>query len=537
MAAPYRGHNEGVAKPHRAEDPRQRVGAAIDIGTNSIHLVVARAGDGGRFEVLTREKESVRLGHGSGDMRRLDADAIERGITALRRFRQLADVHDAQITAVATSAVREAANRDEFIRRARDEAGIEVEVISGVEEARLIHLGVLQAVPVYERRHLVVDIGGGSTEVVVAERDDVHVARSVKLGAIRLTDRFFPGGAVRPEAVEACRGYVRSYLAPLAREILEWGFDVAVGSSGTITSAAAMVQHARGLDTSRGVNNVAFRRDELHEVVQRLTLACTSQERRCVPGLDARRADIIVGGLVLLEELFDQLGIDTMIASEYALREGVLLSQARDHGHDAFHHLSDIRRSGVQRMLQLFERDRVHVEHATDLALRIFDETAAAHQLGPDERDLLEAGGMLHNVGLFISHAAHHKHSYYVIRNSDQLVGFTDHEIEIMSQVARYHRKGAPTTRQPEFAALDQRSRRIVSLLAGMLRLGIALDRTHANVVHDVQCRLVDTRVDITAIVRAGSDPALEMYTAEQRKGPLEQALGLRIEVTASRDR
>jgi exopolyphosphatase/guanosine-5'-triphosphate,3'-diphosphate pyrophosphatase len=230
MAARYRGHDGRVTKPRQRLDDEDAVRAAIDIGTNSIHLVVARLGHDGRFDVLTREKETVRLGHGSSDMTEMDAAAIDRGIQTLRRFRQIADSYDARIIAVATSAVREAANREDFLRRARDEAGIEVEVISGVEEARLIHLGVLQAVPVFDRQHLTVDIGGGSTEFVVGKAAQVHVARSVKLGAIRLTDRFFPSGAVRPRYVRECREFVRSYLAPLAREIDPWGFDVAVGS-------------------------------------------------------------------------------------------------------------------------------------------------------------------------------------------------------------------------------------------------------------------------------------------------------------------
>jgi exopolyphosphatase/guanosine-5'-triphosphate,3'-diphosphate pyrophosphatase len=513
----------------RAGDVR----AAIDIGTNSIHVVVARVPPAGGIEILTRDKEPVRLGHGSGDMERLEPDAIERGIETLRRYRQLADSFDATVRAVATSAVREAANRDEFLRRARDEAGIEVEVISGVEEARLIHLGVLQAVPVYDRQHLTVDIGGGSTEFVVAKGHDVHVARSVKLGAIRLTDRFFPGGVVRGRQVRECRSYIDAYLAPLAHEVEPWGFEVAVGSSGTINAIATMVEHRRGRDTSRGVNNVVFTRSELAAVVEDLVDARTPEQRlERVPGLDPRRADIIVGGAVLLEEIFDRLGISSMVASEYALREGVLLDVAGDHVRETFHHLSDIRRQGVQRVMELFERDRPHVEHSTDLALRLFDGTQALHGFDTWERDLLEAGGLLHNVGLFISHSAHHKHSYYVIRNSDQLVGFTDHEIEVMALIARYHRKSAPSPRHAEFAALSDYDRRVVSVLAGMLRVGIALDRTHSQVVRDVACTVSRDVVDAAVRLEPGADATLELYTAEQRKDLVESALGVRLALT-----
>jgi exopolyphosphatase/guanosine-5'-triphosphate,3'-diphosphate pyrophosphatase len=522
----------GRATSAREEAPGD-VHAAIDIGTNSIHMVVARIGPGGGLDVITREKESVRLGHGSGDMNELDADAVDRGIATLTRFRRLAESFDAKLRAVATSAVREAANRDEFIRRARDEAGIDVEVISGVEEARLIHLGVLQAVPVFDRQHLTVDIGGGSTEFVVAKSDQVHVARSVKLGAIRLTDRFFPEGTVRTRNVRDCRSYVDAYLAPLAHEIEPWGFDVAVGSSGTIVAIATMIEHRRGRDPSRGVNNVAFSREELADVVEALVAARTPEMRLAdVPGLDARRADIIVGGAILLEEIFDTLDITSMVVSEYALREGALLDLARQQNDDAFHHLSDIRRQGVQRVIELFERDRAHVEHSTDLALRLFDATRSIHGLGTGERDLLEAGGFLHNVGLFISHSAHHKHSYYVIRNSDQLVGFTDHEVEIMALVARYHRKSVPSARHTEFAALSEHDRRIVSLLAGMLRVGIALDRTHSHVVRDITCTVRLGTLATTVHLRPGAEATLELYTAAQRKDLLEATLGVPLTLT-----
>jgi exopolyphosphatase/guanosine-5'-triphosphate,3'-diphosphate pyrophosphatase len=282
------------------------------------------------------------------------------------------------------------------------------------------------------------------------------------------------------------------------------------------------------------VNNVAFDRDDLAAVVAAVTAARTSEERLAIPGLDSKRADIIVGGAILLEQIVDKLGIGSMIVSEYALREGVLLDVAHPQGNDAFHHLSDIRSHGVRRVADLFERDRPHVEHSTDLALRVFDETRSVHGLGTTERDLLEAGGVLHNVGLFISHSAHHKHSYYLIRNSDQLVGFTDHEIEIMALIARYHRKGMPTTRHSEFGELDAEHQRVVRTLAGMLRVGIALDRTHAHAVDDVHCQVDPDQIVIEAHVRPGVDATLELYTAEQRKDLLQDALERPVRVVAT---
>lgn len=508
------------------------VRAAIDIGTNSFHLLIARLLDGGGFEIITREKENVRLGHGAGEMSRLEPDAIERGVQALARFRRVIDAYPgARVKAVATSAVREAANRDQFLSRARDEAGIDVEVISGVEEARLIHRGVVQAIPVHDRTHLVVDIGGGSTEFVVAKGDELLLARSLKLGAIRLTDRFFPGGIVRARDVKDCREFVRAYLTPLARDVARQPTDLAIVSSGTALAIATMLEVGRGRGVARWLNNVKVPRRELADLIDKLVSARTPEARLlAVPGLDERRADIIVGGALLLEQIMDTLRLDEVIASEYALREGVLLDEHVPPG-DGFHRLDDIRRSGVQRVVERFERDRPHVEHATDLALRIFDELQPLHGLDEAARDHLEAAGMLHNVGLFVSHSAHHKHSYYVIRNTDQLVGFTDHELEIIALVARYHRKSSPSPKHVEFAALHEDDQRLVRTLAGLLRVAIALDRTHRRLVDDVSCTIWPDRVVIRTIARPEVDVSLELYTANQRRDLLAESLGRAVEI------
>lgn len=512
--------------------------AAIDIGTNSIHLLVARTPAAGRMEILAQEKEVVRLGHGADDMKRLTPDAIDRGIEALRRFRQVADIWDAEISAVATSAVREAENHEEFTDRARDEAGIDVEVIAGVEEARLIHVGVLHALPIYETRRVVIDIGGGSTEVVVGERDEVIDARSLKLGAIRLTDRFFAADELTKDAVKECRRYVRSFVAPTAREFLEHGFDVAVGSSGTIQTLAAMALARRGDDPSRPLNNLSFSAEELAGVIDDLTSARTAKERAKLPGMDAKRADIIVAGAIILEQVVAALRIDQLTVSTFALREGVLLDTVSHRTGDALHHLTDLRRASTVHLADALDPDREHSDHLTSLAVTLYDATAEVHGLDESFRELLEAAGLLHNVGLFISHSAHHKHSYYVIRNSEHLLGFNDHEIELIAQVARYHRKSAPKDKHPEWAALRSEDRRAVAVLAGLLRVAIGLDRSHALAVASVDAVVDDAAgaLQITVNPAAGADPSLELYSADQRKDLLADALGLDVEVALRSD-
>ena len=298
--------------------------AALDLGTNSFHLVVARVvGDG--FEVVAREKETIRLGHGGGDMKELAPDAIERGIAALRRMGRIAQTHGAAVRAVATSAVREAENAQVFIDRARDEAGIDVEVVSGVEEARLIHLGVLYAVPAFDSRLVLVDIGGGSTEVLVGERGETLAARSFKLGAVRLTDRFFPGGTIANEAVEHARSHIRSVLAGFDGEVAQHGFDLAVASSGTAETVAAMVNAARGAAPPRSFNRFTFTVAELDVVVAALVAHHTASARAAVPGLASARTDIIVAGALVLQCVSQAFGIEQYTFSDGALREGVLI--------------------------------------------------------------------------------------------------------------------------------------------------------------------------------------------------------------------
>lgn len=510
------------------------VHAAIDVGTNSFHLVVARTTDSGRIDVLTQEKEVVRLGSGSGDMKELTDDAMDRGVGTLRRFRQVAEIFGSDLVAVATSAVREAANRDVFVRRAWEEAGVHVEVISGVEEARLIRLGALQAVPVFDQRHLVIDIGGGSTEFVVGQRSEVLAARSVKLGAVRLTDRFFADGRSRKGQVRLCREHLRSYLNPVVRDLEPFDLDVVVGSSGTIENLTEMAARRRG-DTPGSINGMVLTSTELDSVVDDVLAAKTSAERTAIPGLDPKRADIIVAGALLLQQALAELGIDELTASAFALREGVLIDRQAEPVAGTIHHLSDPRRTSVGHLAEQFDPDADHSAHSTELALSIFDQTVDLHGLGEAERDLLDAAGLLHNVGLAISHASHHKHSYYVIRNSELLTGFTDRELELIAQIARYHRKSAPKAKHDEFAALDDDDRRLVQMCAAMLRLGIALDRTHAGVVDEVTCSHDDGTLTVTASVESTREADLELYTADERSGPLADALGVDVDIELAR--
>jgi len=496
--------------------------AAVDVGTNSLHLVVARTTDGDRFDVLTREKEMVRLGSGSTDMKELAPDAVERAVAALGRFRRIADSHAAPLRAVATSAVREAQNREVLLRRSLEEAGVDIEVVSGVEEARLIHLGVLQALEVYDRRLLLCDIGGGSTELLVGERGEVLASTSLKLGAVRLTNRFFAGDALHPSAVDSCRRHIQAVLSAFDRPVDRHGFEVAVGSSGTIEQVLRIGRALDGDEPLRSLNGAVLARKQVNAVAQATVEATRAGTTAELPDLDPKRADILLAGVLVLEGVVKRFGIKELMISEYALREGVLLDTISRQRGGSLPHLRDVARRSVVDLMAACDEDPGHSEHVANLALQLFDATADRHGLGAEARALLEAGALLANVGLVVSHGQHHKHAYYVIRNSDRLVGFTDGEIELVAQIARYHRKSAPKAEHPEWAALPADEQALVRAAAGVLRVAIGLDRSHAQVVIGVRAEWVDDQLHI--VVQPASpdaDTALEVYAANERSGLL----------------
>ncbi len=347
-----------------------RVIAAIDIGTTSLHLVVARATAPNHFEMLTREKEPVRLGSGRGDFNLLADDAIDRAVEVLKRFAQIAARWDATIHAVATSAVREAANRAVFIERARTEAGIEVSVIAGPEEARLIHLGVIRAVPVADRRVLCIDIGGGSTEFVLAEGAEIISAQSKKLGAIRLTDRFFPKGRIKDGSIVACRAYIRSFLLPESRQYAGHRPELGVASSGTALAVAAIAAALAGRDPVNIANEVVTKAD-IRAVVEAVTAHTKPKDRRAVPGLESHRVDLIVAGALLLEEIMDQVGLDEVTVTDYALREGLLFDVLTESHADAAHELNDVRLHSILHLVDRLDPDPVHAIRVSALAIGI----------------------------------------------------------------------------------------------------------------------------------------------------------------------
>lgn len=500
--------------------------AAIDIGTNSVHMVVARIDDKG-FTVVTSEKEVVRLGEGSEGLDHLTREAMDRGVAALAHMRRVADAHGATIRAVATSAVREAGNADIFVTRVREECGITVEVISGIEEARLIALGVRQSLNLGSDDVVMIDIGGGSTEVTLGNGRRTRIAQSIKLGAVRLTDRFL-SAATNDVTVRNLRSHVRMSFANLAHEIAPHGFDRVVLSSGTCETLARIAA-AMGGAPPRQLNGFRFDRGQLDAVVEEVLRADSVESRRAIGGMDPRRADIIVAGAVILQEMVRALGAEVLEYSEYALREGVLIDCIqRMRGDRTWRTNSAL--DSARRLADRCSVDMEHAGHVAAVSLSILRSLARSYEVDLSLAPLLEAAAILANVGNAVSYSRHHHHSYYIIRNAD-LVGFSDAEIETIALVSRYHRKGGPKKSHPEFEGLDEESRHDVELLAGILRIATGLDRSHDRSVSIVNgsVRTVagrDTFI-VSARCSAGDEVAeLNRYTAQSRTGLLEEYLG-----------
>jgi len=511
--------------------------AAIDVGTNSFHLIVVRLLGENRFSVIAKEKIVVRLGESASQIKHLGEEAMNRGVEAMNLFALVAARTGARVRAVATSAVREASNGDEFVERVREAAGIDIEVISGPEEARLIYLGVMQALPVFNRRIALFDIGGGSIEFLVGEQGRILYANSFKIGAIRMTQRFFPRERVTTQEVEACRLFIRGDIYHASQEIRRHGIRELIASSGTAQTIAAMAIAARGEVAPESLNGQRLTRREVRSIVGRIIKARTFDERSQIPGVDPRRADILVAGALALETIVEECDAEAIVISSYALREGIVLDTVEKmEGARGAARLSELRFETVMKIGRMYNFDEAHARKVADLALVMYDELSGLHRLGEGDREHLEAAALLHDIGYYISHASHHKHSYYLIRNSEAF-GFTNEEIVMIASVARYHRKSHPKARHPEFADLRPSDQRRVRILSAILRIADGLDRTHNANVESVGLSIDEGVIAIRVICRPDSNPTFELWSVERKKELMEEVFERRVVCFADVDR
>ncbi len=513
--------------------------AAIDIGTNSIHMVVADVEPVlASFAIVAAEKETVRLGECCARTGDLSEAAMGRSLAALKRFREICrTLRVVETIAVATSATREAANGREFIERIAAETGIAVEVISGTEEARRIYLGVLSAVDLGGQPHIVLDIGGGSTELVLGDGREPEYLSSTKIGAVRLTDAFVREDPIGSADFERLRQYVVGMLERPTDELrvrLGGQPPRLIGTSGTVEAVAGLVglqatgftpETLQGYEVSLGAVEQAVR----------LLRRSTYDERAQWVG--ERRAEIVLAGAVILQEAMRLLGATRLRVCTRSLREGLIVNWMLERGYiaDRYRYQSEIAQRSVLRLARKYEVNLEYGQQVATLAQALFDRTRGVlHDWGDRERELLGAAALLHNCGHFISHDAHHKHSYYLIRHGN-LLGFTEMEIEAIANLARYHRKSGPKPRHENFQRLtDRRLRWFVEQMYPLLRLAVALDRRQIGAIAGVdwQCDLKGKRCVLTLMPKHPEDPCeLELWSLGYKKEAFEERYGLRLEV------
>ena len=495
---------------------QQPVLAAIDVGTNAVRLELARPDAEGSLETLHQERDPIRPGEGvftSGEMPEETADRL---LSTLRRYAALCRRHKARVRAVATSAMRDAKNREEIVQRVRDEAGLNLEVVSGKEEARLICLGVLHRKPPHARS-LLVDIGGGSTEVVLATGERPDDLWSLALGSVRLTEMFDAAGKVTPKQLRLMRSYVEEHLRKAIPERLPNLPRVALGSSGTINAVV-------GYAASEGTGHASMR--QLTHAVE--TLAEMTPERRR-KRFDPRRADIIVAGATVLERVARHLGVESVTGVNRGLRDGLLVDLLyRQDTTREDHSLADAAVSMGRRL----HFDEKHARQVASLALTLFDELAALHQLPLSCRPYLETAALLHDVGNAVSYERHHKHTYYLIHNGD-IPGLADRERELVARVARYHQRSPPELNHSGMEGLSTTEARLVRKLATLLRVANALDSSHHQPVKEM--RAVNGRDAVSLHFKSRQPVDLELWTVERETALFRRVFGKRLTLHVSR--
>ncbi|MEB3276603.1 MAG: Ppx/GppA phosphatase family protein [Cyanobacteriota bacterium] len=518
------------------------------MGTNSIHLLIAAVDPGlGSFNVVVTEKSPTRLGErdpASGD---LTPAAIERALQTLRHCRDLAESHGVeQIVTAATSAVREAPNGREFLGTVQEQLGLDVDLVSGPEEARLIYLGVLSGMAFGERPHVIIDIGGGSTELILADGHDARVLSSTRIGAVRLQREFGQQDPLPSARRTFLNAYIQGAMDPAVAQVkaaLQPGEQpLLVATSGTAMALASLAA-AEDPRPPLKLHGYRLSRERLDQLVSRL-LTMTPEQRRALPALNDRRAEIIVPGALILQSTMASLQIAELVIGERALREGLIVDWMLRNAllDDRLAFQSTIRERTVLHLARGFGVDLGRAERVAGYALSLYDQTRGVlHDDRGEGRQLLWAAAMLHTCGQHINIGAYHKHTWYLIRHGE-LLGYTEAEHLMVAAIARYHRRSLPKKRHESWQLIDGRAaRHTVASMALLLRLAAALDRRPQALIEALQVtvsqgRSADTRtvgISLQPVVNGGrADLSLERWSLAACAAWVQEAAGVELEVT-----
>jgi exopolyphosphatase/guanosine-5'-triphosphate,3'-diphosphate pyrophosphatase len=503
--------------------------AAIDIGSNSVRLLVAEALRGGAYRILDEEREPTRLGRSVSENGRLDDESMERTVAALRTFKEIAAGYQVtSLRTIATCAVREARNGPEFCRQVREQVGLDVEVITGDREARLAFSSVQNAFDLTGKNVIVADIGGGSTEVVFSTGNLIESIFSTPLGAVRLTEQFHLGEGAEPEAfprdVARMEAEVASCLKKRTSRPL-FAPHFLVGCGGTFTTLAELVMASKK-EVDIPVAGYRVSHAEVRHLLDRL-LKMPLRARRSMAGMTPDRADIIVAGLTIVDALMKRFRVNTLAIHTRGVRDGLVREMIDDALGAAVDDPAH-RDAAIERLAAACSGELEHGRTVALLAGRIFDQLAGPLELVQGDRQLLECAARLQDVGYVINYDQHHKHSYHLIRNS-RLPGIRAHDLEIIANVARYHRGAHPKRKHENLARLSSDDQRRVQRMAAILRLAGGLDRSRSQQVRDVIVRLENDRVSFDVV--ADQEPLVDVWGAQRRADLFESVFGMPLEI------
>lgn len=495
--------------------------AAIDIGTNSIRCIIAEASKEGTFKIMDDEKATVRLGERLAMTGVISDEASNRAIEAIRRFQKLiTGLNVEAVEAVATSAVRSATNGKELVATLSKELGYEIRVISGEEEAELTAASALANFDMYGKRYVMIDIGGGSVEIITAYGNHVEEFYSLDLGAVVMTDRFLTSDPIAEGELRKLQRHIRESLKrTFAGKRIS--VDSLIGSGGTLTAVGCMAMQMRKDNYVSIHGSEVFRAEVVH------LLAMLDHKdlkgRRTIAGLNQDRADIIVAGVVVIDELMRFFEANRVLINERGIREGLLIRAMKRLGLTTGSGAAPTWKDAVKEFARSCHIDEPHAAHVAGMALSIFDALVLPFGMKTSEKKLLEAAAILHDSGYFISYGSHHKHSYHLIRHAE-LFGFTPRERELIAQIARYHRKSLPKRKHEAFQSLKEQDQVTVARLGGILRLADGLDRRRNGLVQDISCLFGGTTITIQLI--ATEDISVEIFGANAKKDLFEKAFG-----------
>ncbi|MBS0151820.1 MAG: Ppx/GppA family phosphatase [Nitrospira sp.] len=504
--------------------------AVIDIGTNSIHMVLAEILADASFKILDRFKDITRLGNGVFATRRLSDESMARAMNVLKTLVTLArNKGFERIIATATSAVREAQNGGEFVAMIQEQIGLRVRVISGVEEARLIFLGVKNSIALSDGPTLVIDIGGGSVELIVGNRDGLMHGTSLKLGAIRLTEQCLQKTPPSESMMHALETVVTTHLRDALGSFKMKKFHSLVATSGMAGNVGEVV-HLRQTGRPLPQHNLATVPLRHIRSLESELARSSVKDRLAIPGLDPKRVDTLLPTTVVLRCLLELSGLQEITLCDKAIREGIIYDFIARHreGLKAEQDFPDVRRRNVIGLARRCHAPESHSLHVANLALQLFDQTRREHHLGDQARTWLEYAAILHDVGYHINPRQHHKHAYYLIKHSD-LGGLTAEDIDVVANIARYHRRSLPTLKHEEFTSLLPRLQRTVKILASLLRIADGLDRTHFSLIQHLRVKLGKL---VTIDVHLTGDAEMELWAAKSRADLFEQVFRRRVQFT-----